>query len=990
MAGRRRLLRAAAGLASAVVAILSAPLFAQGLIDAAVGRTVTGVTLTIEGRPNPDDQLSGLVTVTVGEPLRREDVRATVVRLARVPGIDNVDALATLTPDGVDLTFDLVPRHPIDRVEFTGNTGLSPDTLREDLRRYYGGVPTSEPLERIEETVVRILSDQGYQNARVSGSTVRTHDPDRATLVLAVDAGELSRVNQVTVSGASPLTSREIVNRSGLRPGDPYRLRELLTRLAEIEDRLRQRGYYEARVTHRTEPAPSGSGLDVVLVVEAGPLVSIRFTGDSRPPGDVEAYVPIEQAGSADEDLVEDSRRRLERALQADGFRDARVTTTRELQDGGAALVITFDIVRGRRYRIGQVAVDPGLSLPAEVVDAALDLEPGDPYSRDAVTAAAARLIAQYLQRGFYQAVAEPQEELMDDGADAEPRVIVHPNVAEGPRALVGEIAFDLGDGAGLAADALRAAMAAQPGGPYVEAVVARDRNVLEEEYQDAGFRSATVLIGRAFRDEDTVVDLTVQATEGPRTLVADIIVVGNEQVSTDAILDEIPLRVGAPLGAAAQREAQRRLYDMGVFRSVRVEPEILPGATQASVIISVEESPATTIGYGGGVEAASRTRTAANGGLEDHLEISPRGFFEIGRRNLGGRNRSVNLFSRIALKPRNAPGDPERDGRGFGFSEYRVNVTFRERRAFDTDTDLLVGMTSEQALRTSYNFVRQGANAEFLRRLSPQVSWSGRYALEFTRLFDARIAPEDQPTIDRLFPQIRLSVLSTGALWDRRNSPADPTTGILVTGDFEVAARAIGSEVGYVKAFTQFSAFRPLTPSGRAVLAGRVQYGAARGFERTAVVRNDEGDPIVDPRGDPVEESVADLPASQRFFAGGGTTVRGFQIDRLGVPEILNADGLSLGGNGLIVLNLEVRVVAASVFGRNLSAVGFLDGGNVFERASDLDLGRIRGSYGFGVRYDSPLGPIRLDFGFKMDRRPIAGGRESGWEYHLSIGEIF
>jgi outer membrane translocation and assembly module TamA len=134
----------------------------------------------------------------------------------------------------------------------------------------------------------------------------------------------------------------------------------------------------------------------------------------------------------------------------------------------------------------------------------------------------------------------------------------------------------------------------------------------------------------------------------------------------------------------------------------------------------------------------------------------------------------------------------------------------------------------------------------------------------------------------------------------------------------------------------------------------------------------------------------VADLPASQRFFAGGGTTVRGFQLDRLAVPEILNSDGLSNGGNAVVVLNAELRSRVATLFGRSLAVVGFLDSGNVFARVADLDLGRLRGTAGFGMRYDSPLGPLRLDFGFKMTRLTFASGRERGWELHLSIGEAF
>jgi outer membrane translocation and assembly module TamA len=128
----------------------------------------------------------------------------------------------------------------------------------------------------------------------------------------------------------------------------------------------------------------------------------------------------------------------------------------------------------------------------------------------------------------------------------------------------------------------------------------------------------------------------------------------------------------------------------------------------------------------------------------------------------------------------------------------------------------------------------------------------------------------------------------------------------------------------------------------------------------------------------------------SQRFFAGGGTSVRGFQLDRLGVPEILNPDGLSRGGNGLVVGNVELRRVLTTVFGRSLAVVGFLDGGNVFPRATDVSLDRLRGTAGFGARFDSPLGPIRLDFGFKLDPRVVNGRREPRWEYHLSIGEAF
>jgi outer membrane protein insertion porin family len=91
-----------------------------------------------------------------------------------------------------------------------------------------------------------------------------------------------------------------------------------------------------------------------------------------------------------------------------------------------------------------------------------------------------------------------------------------------------------------------------------------------------------------------------------------------------------------------------------------------------------------------------------------------------------------------------------------------------------------------------------------------------------------------------------------------------------------------------------------------------------------------------------------------------------------------------------MIVLNLEVRTVPGRLFGRPFGIVGFMDGGNVFEKAAHINAGQFRGAVGFGLRYDSPLGPLRLDFGFKLDRHILAGRREAGWAWHLNLGEVF
>jgi outer membrane translocation and assembly module TamA len=131
----------------------------------------------------------------------------------------------------------------------------------------------------------------------------------------------------------------------------------------------------------------------------------------------------------------------------------------------------------------------------------------------------------------------------------------------------------------------------------------------------------------------------------------------------------------------------------------------------------------------------------------------------------------------------------------------------------------------------------------------------------------------------------------------------------------------------------------------------------------------------------------VDDVPASERFFAGGDSTVRGFVLDRLGAEDTLNTLGFPTGGSGLAIVNGELR----TSYWKGLGVVGFLDAGNVFRRAGDISLAELRPAAGFGLRYRSPLGPLRVDLGFNLDPRILpTGDKERRTVFHLSLGQAF
>ncbi|MGE3510817.1 MAG: outer membrane protein assembly factor, partial [Vicinamibacterales bacterium] len=521
-----------------------------------------------------------------------------------------------------------------------------------------------------------------------------------------------------------------------------------------------------------------------------------------------------------------------------------------------------------------------------------------------------------------------------------------------------------------------------QPGQPFYPTQLAIDQDAVQLRYANAGFRNATVSVAPRLSADNTRADIVFTVEEGPQVLVDHILIVGNERTSSDTIRRELQFKSGDPLGLAAISESQRRLATLGLFRRTRLT-ELGHGAeTSRDILVTVDEAPVTTLGYGGGLETKPVIRgSAAAGGIAaEQLEFAPRAFFEVGRRNLFGKNRSINLFTRVSFRPQNFSGrSPSTAGGGYGFSEYRVIGTYREPRVRGTAADAFLTGTLEQQRRASFNFARRAFTAELLRRLTRQVSVTGNYQLQRTELFDERIDPGDRLLIDRLFPQVRISSFSLSTIRDTRDDLIDPKSGSYLSANGQIAGRHIGSEVGFMKSYFTAQAFRLIPQLRQVVVATSVRVGMAAGFSRTASV--------IGPDGQIITETVRDLPASERFFAGGDTTVRGFALDQLGTVDTIGEGGFPIGGNGLLLLNAELRLPVRGGFG----LVGFVDAGNVFARTTALDLGELRSAVGFGIRYKSPVGPIRVDFGFKANRRDLATGvREDPTAVHISLGQAF
>ena len=201
---------------------------------------------------------------------------------------------------------------------------------------------------------------------------------------------------------------------------------------------------------------------------------------------------------------------------------------------------------------------------------------------------------------------------------------------------------------------------------------------------------------------------------------------------------------------------------------------------------------------------------------------------------------------------------------------------------------------------------------------------------------------------LDRELVDTEVSSLTATLLYDRRNDPLDPSSGWNGTLQLEGAFPFLDADESFFKLFGQFTGYVPLGRFG--ALGASFRYGA---------IKPEGGTPSFGLR--------QTVPISERFFAGGRTSHRAYRRDRLGIDGDSILEEIELGGEGLALVNLDYRFPIAGPIGGTI----FVDSGNVWAVAGDVSLDDFKTGAGVGIRYRSPIGPLRLEVGWKLDRLP-------------------
>ena len=946
-----------------------------------VGKTVVDVRLYRDGRLSEDPAVLELVETRVGQPLSLRQVRESVSHLFSLGEFSDVRVSAIEDKMGLRLRYDLIPLRVGSSVEVRGGFGQSVEDVEDSIIRRFGRIV---PIDRIPD-VVRMLDERYRESGRFATQIVPRPGGDGGRLVIEINEGPAARIGRIELTGDGPESREEVLERLGVEPGDVYAPDELSRRLADYEAEFRSRRYYEAVFSHEVVPGPDGLVVDLVLHIQAGFPVDIIFDQDQRFTANLAELIPVAQEGSVDEDLLEDSSVRVVTHLQQLGYRDARVT--HERVEEPEQLAIIFHVETGTRYQLAEVNVTGNRNLATTELLELLRVAPGEALVSAKIEDGILSVTEAYQQLGYRDVAVVPTyvdtERLLDGGESTLRRLRLELEVIEGYATTVGRVTFE---GVTAFDQNELANQVVQSGMPFHRPSVSQDVGAVLRHYLDEGYEAVKVEAVPRFDDSGTIADLLFRIDEGRQVLVDHILVVGNTQISAATIRAELAFGPGQPLGRDEVDETRRRLTALGLFRRIDLREFSHGDRNRRDLVIVVEESPATRVGYGAGVEATQRLRATPDGAASERLVFAPRGFFEIGRRNLWGKNRSIDLFTRVSLLRQGGVGTGMQQS-SFGSNEYRALLNYREPRAFRGSGDLLISGFVEQVIRPSFDLFSRGVNAQFRNAIGRTMTGRVGYTYGVNRVTNEQLQPEDRPLVDRLFPDVTLSVVSSGLLRDTRTDPLEPTDGSLLAVDVEAAFRGMGSAVGFAKSVLQGFMYRQLP--GKLVFAAGARIGLARGFTLTLPAVPTfvlSGDGVLVRRQGGEVTVIQDLPASERFFAGGDSTVRGFALDRLGHGPTIDENGFPTGGNAMIIMNSELRVPVTGP----LQVVGFVDAGNVFDRVSHLRLRSIRGAAGFGFRYRSPIGPIRVDLGFNLDRQEFTGSRERLTAFHFSIGQAF
>jgi outer membrane protein insertion porin family len=957
-----------------------------------LGRTVVSVACVADG-PFKKDEVAALVALKAGRPLTEEDTAATLRNLYATGHFADARIEAVADGDGVAVTVVLFAAYRIHPLVFTGNLPVSRAELRKALPFAPDALYSDASLEEGAAAIVRRLQADGYLSAHVRVDVTLDPERFRARVTYTIQAGPSALAVAPLFDGdTAPFSGAELARSLKLKPGTRFResvARADATRLMEF---LHERDYYRALVELIAVQPVEGGHLMPVYRLRVGPRVVFEASG-MKPKKLAKDLHALAETQPIEEELVLQYVEGRKEALQRSGHYRATVTYVFDARSDPTVTRIAVNVVEGPKFFVEAVKFEGNASVrDRRLYDLMATHRKGLPLLApgrlvDSVLAADAETILAYYQsEGFIRAKVLPPR--VEDGVKPG-GLIVTVAVTEGPRAFVEARVIEGAEH--LDQETAVKLLTVKEGSAFNPNAVRQDVGVVSSWYHDHGYREAAVRDSMALSDDGTKARVTYAVEEGDKSFFGKTIVRGNTRTRTSAIERLVAWMEGEPVSEAKLLDTQRALSRAGVFRRVEVRPQRPdPSRQTRNVEIEVEEGRPWSLLYGVGYRYAPGAPNTTGGNTSDPYVSGGVSYNNVlGRMISAGVEAQYAPFSRLG----------------------RLQVSLREPFFFGTSYPLNVFGFYSRELIQDVELERTGVAVNS----SKIVSRGLRIGLTTTYQLIRPTNPESFSVIDQIgLPAINRPIdeLSIGpdVLFDRRDDIIDPHKGYYLSAAYKYAsARPVNPPVAYplpdvTVRFSRFStqATGFLDLGRRWTLVASARVGGA--FD-------------VSPDNSPI-------PIAERLFAGGRSTDRAFDTDLLGVPASAGSpldpnqtvdystiatpktstgagscatvyphgfpnppSGSSaapadydctvgpriVGGKGFLGLNVELRIPIAG----NLGAVVFYDAAQVWSDLSQVSLrfegaSGLRQGAGFGLRFMTPIGPARVEYGWPLMARTI------------------
>ena len=732
-------------------------------------------------------------------------------------------------------------------------------------------------------------------------------------------------IASIQIKGHKIVSDATIISKIKLRSGQPYNENVI----NEDIKNLYATGFFE---TVEAEKETTPEGVVIVFKVKEKPVLKkleiegAHFIRKKK----IEEGIDIKEGSFVDEYKLKEVARKIKDLYAAKGFNQAKVTYQFNLNKDKDEAQVKYIIEEKGVLKVRQVKITGNKSISTGRIIKLLKTKKAwlfnaGLFKEDAFNDDMKRVTDFYRQEGFSDVVVAPDLVFSEKG------ISVKINIEEGKRYYIGAIKIEGNKDVSLAD--IQKAMKLKKKNVYSDQAVYEESSRIRSVYVDRGYIFVQIEPLTVLNPETQLIDVTYKIVENQIAYIERIDIKGNIKTKDKVIRRELRVYPQEKFAGEKVRKSKEKLENLGYFEEVRFDTQPGSKPDQVDLTVDVKEAKTGHLSFGGGYSSVDQ--------FVGFVEISQKNFDYKNFSTFSGAGQDLNLYASLGqltsyyeLSFTN-PWIFDRPY-SFGFDAYK--------KGHEQDEDVGYGY----AENVVGGDVRIGH--EFNDVLKGQIA----YRFDNVKISDV----VDNATQD-LKDEIGTNSLSSGEaalFYDTRDNVFSPLRGVYFTNNFQVTGGPFGGTKDFIKYSTRFSYFCPLI--NKSVIELRLRGGWSDPFDDTNKV-----------------------PIYERFFAGGASTIRGYEERKVGPIDLATDD--PLGGESMFIANIEYTYPLMDF----LKVATFFDSGEVWEKNGDFFSTDLKKSIGLGVRVKTPIGPVSVDYGWPLDLLPGQDSKEGRFHFNVSRG---